>query len=598
VSATTPYPFIEPTGVYGWPTQFMPASTAVLDWNYLDDFNPSTIAAVPAQGSGSSIFSSPDEYEPASFVIVAASQMDDVVVSVSDLGNGGDTIPSENVTIRRVVRTPMRNLYTDAAHLTTVGRFLPTWSALTIPAGEFRQVWLTVHVPPGTKAATYAGTVRISSSQGSINWPLSVEVLPIQLLSDPGKTLGMQYNLQQRLADVRTGAATTELITQEIADLAAHGVTSIVPSLQIDFFKNSSGEPYYDLTNFVTGMNLLLDVGIEWTAIVVLPNLNELALLLGHTDVFDPTAGTIGDGASLAADATFQMIAKAAIQALHGTISGLKLSSKQTFEVIYKNLDEIFDDQFDGSQAPLYVQYAKTCQNVPGLTLGTTLSTRNATEISELTTVAPYVAVPINQGFTFEWYLATPGSSVQTYLNFLKAMKQTAWFYHNERGAYHTPAWKRIINGVYFWSMPFACHIPWCYQYDEVANPFDASAGDKFNDFGFSFSNAPGSTTFVPTRSWEAMREGWDDVRYFHTLQQAMATPGISAESLASAHQFFSRLQALIESVDLAGYEPEAGLAKESPIISWLASRMTGADWQLLRKEAAYLIVEIQGSGT
>ena len=57
-----------------------------------------------------------------------------------------------------------------------------TFQPFTLKSGEFKQLWLTVHVPEDTPEGIYRGTLKVSSSSGkNADVPLVVRVLPFEL---------------------------------------------------------------------------------------------------------------------------------------------------------------------------------------------------------------------------------------------------------------------------------------------------------------------------------------------------------------------------------------------------------------------------------
>jgi hypothetical protein len=229
----------------------------------------------------------------------------------------------------------------------------------------------------------------------------------------------------------------------------------------------------------------------------------------------------------------------------------------------------------------------------------------------------PFVDLRCNHGYSFELWLAR-GHTMDEYDQELKASGDEAWFYHNARGTYWTPEWSRIINGVYLWASPFTAHCPWTYQaYSE--NPFDDTDGpeSKGHDWGLSFPGPDDPADLVPTRCYEAMREGGDDLRYIATLEKAISDArGRKPEEAASAQRFLENLRGLIRNarstpgsaVSAQAPAPGAvdadtglimgqgaiGTAGEAPLINALAVRFDGDHWQALRREIASWIIKLQ----
>lgn len=81
----------------------------------------------------------------------------------------------------------------------------------------------------------------------------------------------------------------------------------------------------------------------------------------------------------------------------------------------------------------------------------------------------------------------------------------------------------RLANGQFLWNSPFQVHIPWNY-YDnrEYGDPMDPLA---YKDYPFGVSlTAPDATKpeYMSTLRWECFREGYNDLCYLTTLEEAV----------------------------------------------------------------------------
>ena len=112
----------------------------------------------------------PGEYEPATFVIYATRNLSQLDISVSDLKNeAGVPIPASAIEVRRVVRSPLREVYTGPPdQIEIMNRFLARSKPLDLPKSEFREIWLTLHVPEDAAPGAYAGEVKVRSVWASL----------------------------------------------------------------------------------------------------------------------------------------------------------------------------------------------------------------------------------------------------------------------------------------------------------------------------------------------------------------------------------------------------------------------------------------------
>ena len=280
---------------------------------------PNSDSNLPASGLNLAVNVTPGDYEPVSFVMKPSVAVTDLNVVASDLTYGTLSIPGSNVDVRTVKAWYQSNIndlfsanygwyltpelllkndsivqvnyatqqqtvwiknstYEGTYHIdnTTAASAskLPVDAQIydtpassggivpfALPANENKQMWLTVHVPTGTQAGVYNGTVTISASTTStVVMNLSVTVLPYTLPAS-SKTYGVYY--YGRVAPSGTATPynlgkypfykTTAQYTYDMQDMYNHGVyyptvsesiasggTALGTALQI---RNSTGFP-------------------------------------------------------------------------------------------------------------------------------------------------------------------------------------------------------------------------------------------------------------------------------------------------------------------------------------------------------------------
>lgn len=592
--------FNEPEGVYrgaapkGAREQ---AGMRVVAKDYLDDMEPTL---PPRAGDARvDVFASPGEIEPAALVVYADGPLTGLSVAVSDLlSPDGGTIAADRVTVRRVIRTPMRRLYTaKAADTVIVNRFLPRWKAVDLGAGEFREIWLSFDVPAGARPGMYAGTLTLRHAGGAREVPVRLEVLPIRLAEHPNKALATYARLGR-------GGLDRGRILRELGDMREHGIRHIHPGVAVGY-RMEGGNPVADLGEVRDLLALLKEAGFDGATVVVGTGLTALARLLGHEDL-----GKDGDGASLDGDEAFARAAKAAMEAL----ARFQREEASGFRLFASHLDEVF-----GSKKLLaqYIRLSRAVRQVPEVKLYITFNTVRDESDAMRRELDPFVDLRCNHGYTFEWWLGR-GHTMDDYEAELRAGGDEAWFYHNARGVHWTPEWSRIVNGLYLWAGPFSSHCPWIYQsYD--GNPFDDTDGPekKGHDWVLSAPGPDDPADLVPTRCYEAMREGFDDLRYLTTLEAAIEGASAKApDECAKARAFVGRLRGLIRGARPGPAEPAqgpsppggpvdadtglimgqgiVGSAEEAPLINALATRFSAEDWRRMRRDIADWIVRLR----
>ena len=571
------------------------AGMAIIPKNYLDDVEPTALPK-PAAVPRIDLFAAPDETEPAAFVIVAEKPLKHLSVRVSDLRSGSQRISARQATVRRVVRTPMRRLYTLRADQTAiVNRFLPRWKPIDLPAGSFREVWLSVRVPRDQPPGDYVGRITLSHSGRQRVLPIRLRVLPIRLVDHPRKQLGCYYRMTAKLIRPRQ-------VLRELKDLRTHGAKNLVTDLRIQYHQKDGGV-VIDSDQLRLGLDLIHRSGWGKGTIVVGTGFTRLAVQLGHRDVRPPQTG-----ASLAGDTVFLRTAKAGMQEI------LKRDRDHAdLRLVATHMDEVFGR----GRLPLYLQLSRAARQLPDVPLYITFNTARESANALRIQIDPFVDIRGNHGYSFEQWL-TRGHTIDEYEAELARSGDVAWFYHNARGTYFTAEWSRIVNGLYLWAGPFTSHTPWTYQAYHN-NPFDDTDGPVKggHDFGLSFPGQTNSDDLVPTRLWEAMREGGDDIRYLATLEDAIRTAPQSRQQQATeARQFLVKLKGLVRNARLrlpaANQQaehpgnvldfdsrllmepPRGGTAAEAPLVNALAHRFTGSQWQQIRRQIADRILRLK----
>ena len=571
-----------PAGVYRLGFR-VPASASgmwLVPKSYLDDFNPSVAPRIPVHPQVT-LAAAPGEAVPATCLILASAALGKATVYITDLtGPQGAAIAASRFTVRRVVRTPVRQVYSAPPTDTrVVGRFLPRWRPRSIAADGFAEIWLTAHVPANAKPGDYHGRLIVAAKGRQARCPIGLTVYPFHLRLNPAKSLGIYISMDRSLNHPR-------LVKAWLKDLRTHGVNNLVTDLTIEYvFRGKVLRP--DFTAVRQGLDLIRASGMTGT-IVIQDGLAERYLYryLGlHQVKAHPKV--------LKRNRRFWMLAKQAmLEVLH------LQASFPTLHLAVTHLDEVFNNGL----LPWYIELAKAVRQVPQVPLYVTIDTENNRADRWRHEVEPYANILANHGYTFEWWLAR-GHSIAEYKHELAKAGDVAWLYYNDRGAYFTAKWARIINGFYLWVSPFRVNAPYIYQSFQ-GNPYNDTDGNG-SDFGMAFPGLNGHPLdLVPTRVWEAMRQGGDDLRYVATLQYLMAKEkNAKPQAVAAAQKVLdalrNRITAPLEKIRKTwngGFNARCGTPAESPLIHALAESYTGAQWQALRRHIAEAIITLQNA--
>jgi hypothetical protein len=487
------------------------------------------------------LVAAPNQYEPASFVVYANAPLESLRILATDLtGPDGAKIPGAQLGIRVVKRWYQRNvgsknksadlrlrymtpellLYDDGLvdvrgsenylrmesgeYINTSEpaklskRIMPTpeqfpvrdaqvLQPLNIDAGDNRQFWVTVYIPPGANAGRYRADIEITAAGGaSVVLPLELEVLPFQLaesmldhsiyyrgiLSDkwPDGSVSSEFKSeQQMLADLK--------------NLHAHGIRN--PSI---YQKLATGklpdvmrlrqEADIDTTRLLyLGVNISSDRAEE----------NKAVLLRD-----------IADAKKIAAD------------------FGVK-------DIYFYARDEAKDDEL-AEQVPIWDLVRAGDGKVMAAgwrSDGRRLGNFDITGGSEDLYVCNGM---LNKSEADSWH----------------SKGKLIYSYQNPTGGRHLPETWRRNYGLLLWQFNYDGGMPYAWQesYGNSWNDFDH---DSLQDISFTYPTMGGP---IDTVQWEGLREGIDDLRYLSTLLETLdSKEGRESPSAEEARQWVDALR-------------------------------------------------------
>ncbi len=548
-----------------------PADYVVRSKSYLDDID---MTAPPIAGELPRLhtFATPGELEPLSFVIYATDDLFDVAIWPGSLTGPEGTIPAENLEVRLVRRCLMRRLYTlPVEQSLPVSRFLDPPRPFDLPSGSLKEVWVTTEVPADAAPGTYTGQIVVKPAEGpSTEIPLSLEVLPFKLGPAGDRMYGLYYHrLGRQLDDV-------ERVRVELRDIRAHGGSILKPSLPIAYTRGDAGiRIEYGFVR--RGLELMREAGFRGP-VPIETGFFSLALMLGHTDI----GGNGQTGESLDGDEEFLRLAREAME-------GLKRVDGEfpEFELLPTHMDEVFNR----GRLPLYIRLTEAVRQVPGLRIYQTLHTTPGSGYEgNMAAIDPFVDVRCYNGHALDSWIQS-GHTFDELADELRRSGDEAWIYYNARGTHVTAEWMRIINGLYMWWGPLRGHCVWTYQ-SYKGDPFDDTDGPRLrgHDFGYALPSPEDGITPVPTRLWEAYREGIDDMRYIATLEREIArVKPIDPAAVREAEEWLATLRAMVPTA-----EQMKDIELESPVLVAISEAMTGDDYQKLRYTTAQHIVQLR----
>lgn len=573
--------FVEPPGAYHLSAP-PPNGNQVIEFvpkPPFEDFDPSASLSLPSSPT-LRVAGARGEVVPATAVLWVRRPESNLRVTVTPLaGNSAHQIPASAITVRRVVRTPRREFaLAPRSPSRVVGWFLPRWQPIDLGKDEFREIWLSIHVPSDASPGEYSGKLEARSDAANASIPLHLGVYPFQLAKSKQKQLGIYYLFADKLGQPGR-------VKRELRDILDHGVQNLITDLTIKYDSNGVGGYSPDFSQLRRGLALIRTAGFSGT-VVCKTGLEYLAHRMGL-----PPKRSL---APLARNAAFKEAAKEGMEGFR------RLSDEfPKLRLVATNLDEILIERWRYST---YLSFGRMIRNVTSVPLYITVDLDHGLS-SWMTSVGPLANILSFNGHSYEQWIAR-GHRPSELLSALSPYGDVAWFYHNARGTFFTAEWERILSGVFLWASPFAVHAPWAYQQIQ-GSPYDDTDGES-SDFAMAVPDPSDPSLLVPTRLWEAMRQGGYDLRYIATLEDRLAHYADSCPAAANAAR--RDLEMLRELVDLspssaantdaprgnldlrtplALEHPKPATASEAPIVDALARRLRPAGSDRLRARIA-----------
>ncbi|MCC6422800.1 MAG: hypothetical protein IT447_04925 [Phycisphaerales bacterium] len=215
---------------------------------------PDSVPSLESIGRPVAVAACPQEYEAASFVIWNERPVSNLMVEIGPMQGDGGTLPAEAIDIRwvkcwyqagdsdivpvgrvlipelllknpemvTVDRVHEKNILLDGYNGDPSGRGYRDDSKSLLPIRQVEaktstQVWLTIHVPAGTKAGVYSGTITVKSGDDPIaKLPIELQVLDFTLERSP-----LENNWY---AQTMWGTMDERRALAEMRNLIAHGV--------------------------------------------------------------------------------------------------------------------------------------------------------------------------------------------------------------------------------------------------------------------------------------------------------------------------------------------------------------------------------------
>lgn len=436
------------------------------------------------------IFATPGEYEPFTFSIRPLRDLAAARVSVRGLG----PVTARDIDIRRVRFMRARPNYSTMHRWLTVPDVLERFETLDLPGGENARFWITVRVPDDAPAGVHTGAVVFSCSGGRAEIPVTLRILPFRLREDPDKLFGIYYehplDRARSATDEVSRAYFLARAEKEHLDMVAHGTRNVTLSCYSPP-ADAQGNFKIDWDTLQAEFDLWRRHGFRGPAVM---HINAGGVYAKHTgERFGSHMKGVKDPPE-----SFSREMTAMVRAIEAE------RVRRGFpEFLYYPIDE---PSTDPASVRFMVTVLKACKDAGVRTYVTADRAHEA-----FAPMVPFVDIWCMQPYSLdrETVRREAAKGIET------------WCYPNHISGENnrTPvAGARMTYGFGFWRSGYRALIPWIYS---------SSGGDPMNylDGGYQdFLNRhePDGAP-VPVAMWEAMREGYDDYRYLHTLERALA---------------------------------------------------------------------------
>ncbi|MDD2706862.1 MAG: DUF6067 family protein [Verrucomicrobiae bacterium] len=562
---------------FAFPVPFNKCDFVIVRKNYLDEIDPAQLPEEKNMNCRASIFATPGEYEPMSLVIYALQDLNSLSIHVEDLRRSASAsvIPAKNIQIRSVIRClEYQTAWRPPSLSKVVSRFLPLCKGLNMKRNQFREFFLIIKVPDESEAGIYEGDVIIRVKNEFKKVRIALEVLPFKLAKSD-KTHGVFHKFSLKPEDL-------DKTRMELRDIKEHGISTI----GADLYFNHGSQGRVDDEEVVKGLSLLREFGFAGP-VHVGAGLCKLATQYGY-DLTGKAINNAGNKKRFEEAARKTMEKYAEIQ-----------DRFREFEILALDSDEILRKD----RLPVYLyavetakQYDSNLKWINFLQVEVANLSLLANNFKELhSKIAPYIDRRVYNGWQLDQWLGK-GHGFEELAALMKAGDESG-FYYNIIGHIQTPKRRRIIDGLFLWMSPMKSSYTWCYH-RYYGNPFDEFDGNG-HDAGLAFPSADDNKTPVPTKCWEAVREGIDDARYFRTLETVIEEAGLAAEANAVRKEF-EKIK--LKYLNILGEVKMGGNAdpfdsRYCPCIYAMDRKISSDELQQLRYEIAQYIILLKRAG-
>ena len=432
-------------------------------------------------------FATPGEFEPLTLSLYPSKDLKNLRVIISDLEMGQHTINRSNLDLRLVTYWNIRYpLYRTIGTYRNVPELLEKVTVNDVKMSECQRYWINVHVPENTKGGIYEGQISISYDglDKEIIVPVKLRVLDFKLQKDPRKHFTAYFSVLEEQYPGMKGKLYETAVNNDLQAMLDYGF-DIVPTVFVD----GDGDHVILSEKHEQFIEKMLEMGFTGP-IPVYSGITIGSIIEKHEGIMYKQHWAID---KLPSDKFYSIVTDAFVEFREAW------EKKGWPEFYLCPIDEV-----DPIARDFGVKVYQAVKEAGIKTYITKSSTRkDAGDYSE------FVDAWCSQPYDVSYETAVSGDFEY-------------WSYPNhnagERKDRHIMLkGGRMTYGFGFWRSGFTVLIPWHWRWNPSDDQFEyirslTPCGMRMDEEG----------NIIPAIYWESFREGYDDLRYIYTLEQAI----------------------------------------------------------------------------
>lgn len=446
---------------------------------------------------GLATFATPGEYEPVTFSFYPLRDLHNVRVIVSSLKTQDSLIPVNALDLRAVTYWNIRYpRYTSSGTYRSLPELLEKVNTIDLKKDVCQRFWLKIHVPSNTKPGLYKGyvTIYVTGNAGAWQLPISLRVLDYKLKRDTEKRYGVCYAGHPSFRNLK-GAALQKARSNEFKAMRSYGI-DMFPTMRIGVRKGKDNKLQLYLPD-AYGIEKMLKMGFKGP----IPVVGEMVRKFYKLHV---PKGKIGSHWHLSENPPNDDIYKDIERAFVDLRK--RVAARGWPEMLCCPLDEV---------APSSKEFAvKVLAAIHRAGIKTRMTKDPTANDAKLYWKNNSIDVWCSQPF------AVP------YAQTVADKRHQYWSYPNHNAGERKnrvimQKGGRMTYGFGFWRSGYKALEPWHWRWitSHGGAEFDYLKHPKISGCGVRIDE---NQNVIPAVYWECFREGYDDLRYLYTLEDAI----------------------------------------------------------------------------